>query len=89
MRALVSMHIYIDISAFVFLENAPLPISILLIISESDVPSSVICCPKLTPFLTCSTSSLPKVILSDGFIVALLMTIVFCFLIIYIFKKVT
>ena len=36
----------LDVSALGILENAPLAISIILIISEYDFPSSGICCPE-------------------------------------------
>ena len=46
MRTLVSMRICVDVRALAILENAPLATSIVLVISESDVPSSAIGYPK-------------------------------------------
>ena len=45
MRIHVPMHICLDVSVVVIHENGPLTISNSVIISESDVPSSVILCP--------------------------------------------
>ena len=43
---LVSMHISVDVNAFVILETALLAMSSIIIIYESDVHSLVICCAK-------------------------------------------